>query len=93
MSLFIKDPDSRVVYVMDWGAVHLGTHIIAASEWAIDPQHDGGLAVVDHGHDSRTTTMTLEGGRAGRVYDVTNRVTLSNGEIDERSLSFRVEQR
>lgn len=93
MSLFIKDPQSRVEYVMDWGALHLGVHTITGSEWAIDPQHEGGLAVVDHRHDGRATTLTLEGGKGGMVYDVTNRVTLSNGEIDERSLSFRVEQR
>ena len=33
------------------------------------------------------------GGREGVSYRVTNRVTLSDGQIDERSLMVRVEQR
>jgi hypothetical protein len=93
MNLLFKDPDSRVDYLVDWGAAHLGANSITASQWSVHPQHDAGLAVVAHRHDARTTTVSLEGGRAGMVYDVTNRVSLSNGELDERSLSVRVEQR
>jgi hypothetical protein len=79
--------------VVDWGAGHLGPNTIAASQWAIAPQHDEGLVVYAATREDRLTSITLTGGRAGHVYDVTNRVTLSNGEIDERSISLRVEQR
>ncbi|WP_443028026.1 phage fiber-tail adaptor protein [Sphingopyxis sp. Root1497] len=44
-------------------------------------------------HDLLRCAATLDGGEAGGVYRVTNRVTLSDGQIDERSLTLRVEER
>lgn len=93
MSLFVKDPDSRVDYRVDWGAGHLGLNLIVASSWVVAPVEPGGLDVAAAGHDGRSTVATLTGGRQGASYALTNRVTLSNGEIDERSMAVRVEQR
>lgn len=93
MSLFVKDPDSRIDYRVDWGAAYLGPNLIVASGWLVTPVHANGLAVIADGHDGRSATVTLEGGQAGRSYALTNRVTLSNGETDERSVAIRVEQR
>jgi hypothetical protein len=39
------------------------------------------------------TSATLTGGLAGRIYRITNRITLTDGQIDERSISLRVEAR
>lgn len=93
MSLFVKDPDSRIDYRVDWGAAYLGPNLIVASSWQVTPVHANGLAVIADGHDGRSATVTLEGGQAGGSYALTNRVTLSNGETDERSVAVRVEQR
>lgn len=93
MSLFVKDPDSRIDYRVDWGAAYLGPNLIVASSWLVAPVHPAGLTVVADGHDGRSTTVTLEGGQAGASYALTNRVTLSNAESDERSVAVRVEPR
>lgn len=93
MSLFLKDPDSRIDHSIDWGAAYLGINLIVASNWTVAPDMDGGIAIAAFGHDGRTTLVTLTGGVAGQSYVLTNRVTLSNGEIDERSLAIRVEPR
>lgn len=93
MSLFVKDPDSRIDYRVDWGAAYLGANLVVASLWTVSPVHAGGLSVIADGHDGLSATVTLSGGRAGASYALTNRVTLSNGEIDERSVAVRVEQR
>ncbi|WP_017672466.1 hypothetical protein [Blastomonas sp. AAP53] len=93
MSLFVKDPDSRIDYRVDWGAAYLGANLIAASQWQVTPQHEGGMAIAASGHDGLSAVVTLTGGRAGASYALTNRVTLTNGEIDERSVAVRVEQR
>lgn len=93
MSLFVKDPDSRIDYRVDWGAAYLGVNQIVASSWAVTPSHEAGLAVAASGHDGRSAMATLTGGRTGASYALTNRVTLSNGETDERSIAVRVEQR
>jgi hypothetical protein len=44
-------------------------------------------------HELEQAAVTLAGGIAGHVYRVTNRVTLSDGQIDERSMTVRVEER
>ncbi|ESZ85960.1 MAG: hypothetical protein Q27BB25_16635 [Blastomonas sp. CACIA14H2] len=93
MSLFVKDPDSRIDYRVDWGAAYLGINLIVASGWSVAPDAPGGLAVITDSHDGRSATVTIAGGQVGAIYALTNRVTLSNGEIDERSVSVRVEPR
>lgn len=93
MSLFVKDPDSRIDYRIDWGAAYLGDALIIASSWAVSPDQQGGLAVATSAHDGRIASVTLTGGQPGASYALVNRVTLSNGEIDERSVAVRVEQR
>lgn len=93
MALFVKDPDSRIDHAMDWATLNLGINRIAASDWIVAPQEEGGLSVMASGHDGLATYATVEGGRPGRCYDLVNRVTLGNGEVVERSTTFRVEQR
>lgn len=93
MSLFVKDPDSRIDCRVDWGAAYLGDNLIVASGWSVDPVVPGGLVMIADGHDGRSATVTVSGGKAGAIHALTNRVTLSNGEIDERSISVRVEPR
>jgi hypothetical protein len=51
------------------------------------------VIVVGAAHDLLEVTVTLAGGIAGHVYRVTNRVTMSDGQIDERSMTMRVEER
>ncbi|MEQ1687012.1 MAG: hypothetical protein ABL874_00380 [Sphingopyxis sp.] len=93
MSLMIKDPGSRIDYAFDWNAAYLDGQVLAASQWTVDPAHAGGVVVDAHAFDAVRTSATLSGGVEGTAYRVTNRVTLSDGQIDERSLVLRAEQR
>ncbi len=93
MRVFVKDPSARIDYRIDWGAGHLGNNIIRSSTWTVSPQHENAIFAAVSSHDGKITTVTLDGGVAGRVYDVRNQVVLENGERDERSISFRVEKR
>lgn len=93
MSLMIKDPGGRIDYAFDWAAAYLDGQAIAASSWIIDPVEAGGVAVDSHAFDTARTSARLSGGREGVTYRVTNRVTLSDGQADERSVTLRVEQR
>lgn len=93
MSLFVKDPDSRIDYRVDWGAAYLGSNLIVASQWSVSPIESGGVEAIADGHDGLSAMVTISGGKPGAAYALTNRVTLSNGEIDERSISVRVEPR
>ena len=93
MSFYLKDPGSRIDYAMDWGASYLDGQAVAGSAWSVVPAEAGGVAVDAESFDLTRTAATLSGGRAGHVYSVTNRVTLSDGRVDERSITLRVEQR
>lgn len=93
MSLMVKDPGARIDYAVDWGAAYLDGQAVSASSWAVEPDEAGGIAIAAHAFDAARASVTLSGGMIGRLYRVTNRVTLTDGQIDERSIALRVEQR
>lgn len=93
MELHLKDPDARVSYSIDWGVAYLGPLLIAGSSWTVAPDEPGGLTIEATSHAAGQTGALVAGGARGRVYRLANRVTLSDGSIDERSLTLRVEDR
>ncbi len=66
---------------------------LVASEWLATPDEPGGVTIAGQTYELEQAAVTLAGGIAGHVYQVTNRVTLSDGQIDERSMTVRVEER
>lgn len=93
MSFYLKDPGSRVDYAIEWGGAYLGERVLAGSGWSVAPAEAGGIGVEGSSFGLTRTAVTLEGGIAGHIYSVTNRVTLSDGRVDERSITIRVEDR
>ena len=66
---------------------------MAASGWTVTPGEEGGVTVEAAWHGLARAAVTLAGGIVGHAYRVTNRVTISDGQIDERSVTVRVEER
>jgi hypothetical protein len=93
MSVSAKDPAAVIAYSMDWGADYLGGETLSASSWSIAPVEPGGLSVDTASFDTATTSVTVSGGVAGHSYHLTNRITTSSGQIDERSIIIRVQER
>ena len=91
--MFLKDPAATIDYAVDWQAAYLDGQTIAMSQWSVAPSGAGGMTVTDAGHAAGRTAVTLAGGQRGGLYRLTNRVTLSDGRSDERSLDVRVEDR
>ncbi|HVQ09364.1 MAG TPA: hypothetical protein VMS43_13105 [Allosphingosinicella sp.] len=92
MSFYLKDPQSRVDYAIDWTA-YLDGQTIVASLWTIAPVELGGIEVDEDGFAPDRTAARLAGGIVGNCYSVSNRVTLSDGSCDARSIALRVEDR
>lgn len=92
MLVALKDPASRIDYGFDWQAFYLDEAILVASDWAISPIEAGGIQIDAAAFDLALTSVTLSGGIAGHVYRLTNHIILSDGQVDERSLTLRVEQ-
>lgn len=61
--------------------------------WSVTPSETARIAVDEASFDVARTAARISGGIVGHVYTVSNRVTLSDGSRDERSISLRVEQR
>lgn len=93
MGIFLKDPSAALDYAIDWGPAYLAGQTIAASTWLAEPAEDGGVAVSATIASATRTGATFAGGVPGNLYRVANRVTLSDGRSDERSLVLRIEQR
>ncbi len=93
MAIFLKDPAAAIDYAIDWAAGYLDGATIAGSDWRVTPDQPGGVAVAATLTAPGLTGATLTGGGRGRVYRVTNAVTLSDGRHDERTLDLRVEDR
>ncbi len=93
MAMMVKDPGARIDFEFDWHAACPEGQAVAASSWTVVPGEAGGVVVAAAAYDLMQSTVTLTGGVAGHVYRVTNRVTISDGQIDERSVTVRVEER
>jgi hypothetical protein len=96
----VKDPAAILDYAVDWlggGNGYLARTTppltIAASVFTITPVEAGGLVASNETFDASKTTLRISGGVVGHIYQITNRITASNGTTDERSFLIRVENR
>lgn len=92
MSFYLKDPQSRVDYAIDW-ATYLDGQTIVDSDWTVAPAEAGGIAVEEDSFEPGRTAARLTGGVVGHSYSIANLVTLSDGTSDARSIGLRVEER
>lgn len=92
MSFYLKDPQSRVDYAIDW-APYLDGQTIETSLWLVVPDEEGGIATEEASFEPGRTAARLTGGRIGHSYSVSNQVTFSDGTTDVRSITLRVEAR
>ncbi|MCI4589850.1 hypothetical protein MOK15_07070 [Sphingobium sp. BYY-5] len=92
MSLFVKDPQARIDHAIDWSA-YLAAQTLIASDWAVSPEEAGGVIVEATAFEAQRSSARLSGGVVGRLYRLTNHVILSDGQVDERSVTIRVEER
>ena len=92
MSFYLKDPQSRVDYAIDW-TPYLDGQTIETSQWLVVPDEDGGIAAEEASFEPGRTAARLAGGQIGHSYSVSNLVTFSDGTTDIRSITLRVEAR
>lgn len=91
MQLYIKDPGAVLDYSINWGAGYLqGSETLSSSIWTIFPAD---MTQSSASSTASTATVTVSGGTAGQIYQLTNRITTSQGRTDERSITVRVEQK
>jgi hypothetical protein len=84
-----KDPDAVLNYVMDWSDWLDSGETISTSTWTVD----SGLTEDSETETTTTATITLSGGTVGSRYRVTNRITTSGSQTDDRSFFVDVVER
>lgn len=93
MTFLLKHPDATLDYAVDWGADYLSGEALATSEWSVEPDGPGGVAIATSTFDLLVATVTVSGGATGDIYRLTNHVTTTDGRDDSRSIMLRVEKR
>lgn len=93
MTLLLKDPGAVLDYMVDWGADYLAGDALAASSWSVTPDDVGAAEIVGSTFDFGTASVQVAGGKAGKVYRLTNHVVTAEGREDSRSITLRVEAR
>lgn len=88
---FIKDPDANKDYGFDWIAENWlnDGETITASAWTITPS---GLTKGTEESSNSITKVWLSGGTVGVTYAVTNKITTSDGRIEEKTLYITIEE-
>lgn len=84
-----KDPSDALDYTMNWADWLVGGATITAATFTVETG-------ITKGAESNTTTtakVRLSGGTVGGQYTITCQVTLSTGEICQRSFEISVEER
>lgn len=92
MSFYLKDPQARVDYAIDWSP-YLDGQAIETSLWVVVPEEEDGISVEEDSFEPGRTAARLAGGVIGHSYMVCNMVTFSDGTTDIRSITLRVEER
>lgn len=87
---FIKDPDARLDYTIDWATNGwLGSDTIASVAWTVPT----GLTSDANTSTTTTATIWLLGGTANTDYDVACKITTTAGRTDERTIRLQVRNR
>lgn len=86
---FIKDPDATLDYGFDWANWLATGETITGAVWTVP----SGITKSDEDFDADTTLVWLTGGTLGTNYNISCRITTSDGRIDDRTLIIKVRSR
>lgn len=89
-----KDPEDVIDYSLNWVGTSQAMGLaygktIQVSSWTVPV----GLVKVNDSHDGAATTIRISGGTKGRVYDLINHVTLTDGQEFDQSVKITVKDR
>ena len=94
-SFIDKDPGAKLNYTIDWTDWMPTSATISTSTWALQTITGDAAPLVNHATaiDTYKTSVTISGGTAGKIYKVTNTITLNSGLIDKRYFRLNVKAR
>lgn len=89
MQHFVQDPLEKWEYVLDWSHATDTGVTIATSTWSAN----AAITLSGPSIDGDFTVISATGGVVGKVYQVENAVTLSNGQKGVDSIFLYIEEK
>lgn len=87
---FVKDPNARLDYTIDWGAwLSPNNDTISSASVPVAP---AGLTVQNTTWTATQTTTWITGGSSGQTYDVTVRINTVGGRTDDRTIAIQCKE-
>lgn len=86
--IFVKPGSAE----LDWPITYTlaDSETILTSEWSVTPAGAMAVKVGSPDISGFTTSCILTGGALGKVYEVANTITTSQGRKDVRTITFRI---
>ena len=84
---FVKDPDARLDYEVDWSEWLPSGDTIVLSEWEVD---DAALTLDGEDFNTLSAVVFASDGVLGSSYLVTNRITTDQGRINDKTIKIKI---
>lgn len=92
--VFYKDPQEVLKYTFDWQGSAPGPYLTGGATISSSAITVGsGLTKDSEANTTTTATVTVSGGTEGQSYTVMNSVTISTGEVAQRSITITVKSK
>jgi hypothetical protein len=91
-----KDPQSQLVYTLDWSEWLPVGDTVSSVTWTIQARSNDPAPLVEESSGVQSGTHTyieLSGGAAKKIYTVTAEILTADGSTDRRNFRVRVENR
>ena len=86
---FLKDPDATLDFGFDWNEWLASTETILTAVWTVPSGITKSSQIETDGY----TTVWLSSGTVNTDYNLTCRITTSDGRIDDRTMTIKVRSR
>jgi hypothetical protein len=89
MQHFVQDPLEKIEYVLDWSHAITDGVTISTSTWTANVA----LTLTGPSIDGEFTVISIAGGTVKKVYQVENKIVLSNGQTFVDSIFLYIEEK
>ena len=89
MQHFVQDPLEKIEYVLDWSHAITDGVTISTSTWTAN----AALTLTGPSIDGEFTVISVAGGTVKKVYQVENKIVLSNGQTFVDSIFLYIEEK
>lgn len=90
-----KDSNEVLDYYVDWASRMTENDEIASSDWEFAEDPDEALDIDSNSFNVSThkTLVWLSGGTAGQSYELTNRITTTDGRTMDQTVKLKIKEK